>query len=153
MSTVLSLAFVSVLFAGWMWNLGRRASHAQLARSGPGIRLAATKVCEHTWAAAQVAAAPRYTKLSIALVAIAVATAILGLAGVESSTVVIGWFIAAIAAQAVMLAAAGRDATAAATAVRCEHQSPAKPQRTAGTPRATSRTNARRGRSKGSKRR
>ena len=148
-STVISLAVVSVGFAGWMFYLGRRASAGALGRTGPGIRVPATKVCEHTWEAAQGAAAPRYTKLAMMLVVIAVATVILELVGVESSTVVIAWFVAAIGAQALTLAGAGRDATAAATAVRCEHQSAAKPQRVAGAPRATSRTNARRGRNKG----
>ena len=81
-STVFSLALVSVGFAGWMWYLARRATTGAL-RSGPGIRVPATKVCEHTWEAAQVAAAPRYTKLAInqtlkqaATVAFDVATAL-----------------------------------------------------------------------------
>jgi hypothetical protein len=154
-STVISLAVVSVGFAGWMWYLGQRAARGAL-RTGPGIRVPATKVCEHTWAAAQDAAAPRYTKLALMLLAVAAATVVLDLVGVESTTVVIAWFAGAVGAQALMLAGAGRDATAAATAVRCEHQTPTKPQRAEGTsraPRATSRTNARRARGKGSRRR
>ena len=71
-STVISLSVVSVGFAGWMWYLARRASTGAL-RTGPGIRVPATKVCEHTWDAAQHAAAPRYTRLAVMLVAIAAA--------------------------------------------------------------------------------
>ena len=151
-STVISLSVVSVGFAGWMGYLSRRASPGAL-RTGPGIRVPATKVCEHTWDAAQHAAAPRYTRLAVMLVAIAAVTIGLELAGVDSSTVVIAWFIAAVGVQALTLAAAGRDATNAARAVRCEHQVAQKPQGVAGSPRATSRTTARRARGKGNRRR
>jgi hypothetical protein len=152
-STALSLSLVAAGFAVWMAYLGRRAAVGALGRTGPGIRVPAAKVCEHTWRAAQVAAAPRYTKLAAIMIAVGLATIALDLAGVDGTTVVIAWFVAAIGAQFVLLAGAGRDATLAATAVRCEHQTPPKPERATGTRRATSRTNAGRSRANRNRRR
>ena len=95
----------------------------------PGIRLPATKVCEHTWDAAQRVAAPRYTKLAVILASIAAITLALGLIGVSEGLVLGVWLGAAIVSQIVMLSGAGRDAATAAAAVRCEHQRPPEPER------------------------
>jgi hypothetical protein len=129
--------------------LGRRAAKGLLGRAAPGIRLPATKLCDHTWSAAQRAAAPRYTKLAGIFLGIAVVTLGVDLAGASSGTVVVVWFVLAIGAQLVMLTGAGRAATVAAQAVQCEHQPPPAPAR-----RAPSRNpRARGGRGKGGKRR
>lgn len=144
--TVLMLVVVALGFAGWMRFLGRRAAAGALGRTGPGIRLPATQVCEHTWAAAQRAAAPRYTTLTGTLLAVAVVALALDAVGVSEGAVVVVWFVLAIGAQAVTLIGAGRVATAAAAKVRCEHQTPPKPQR-------ASRPRPRGGRGKGGRRR
>ena len=151
MSTVvLALGAMSLIYAGWMRFLGRRASAGQLGRGAPGIRLPATKVCEHTWAAAQRVAAPRYTKLAAILAGIAAVTLALGLLGVSDGLVLGIWLGAAIISQVVMLSGTGRDAAVAAAAVRCEHQRPAEPERPY---RATRKTRPRGGRGRGGKRR
>jgi hypothetical protein len=126
---VIALAAMSLLYAGWMRFLGRRAAAGALARSGPGIRLPATKVCEHTWVAAQRAAAPRYTKLAVAFLVVGAVTAALGLAGVSDGPILVVWVVLAVGMQVVTLAGAGREATAAAAAVRCEHQQAPRPPR------------------------
>ncbi|HEX7094861.1 MAG TPA: hypothetical protein VF183_03195 [Acidimicrobiales bacterium] len=133
--TVVALTIVALLVAGWMRFLGRRAAAGALTHSGPGIRMPATKVCEHTWKAAQRAAAPRYTQLAAALLGVAVVAFALDAAGVDESAVVVTWFVLAIGAQVVMLVAAGRAATAAAGLVRCEHQAPPKQRGAARRPR------------------
>jgi hypothetical protein len=137
---VIALAAMSLVYAGWMRFLGRRAAAGALTRTGPGIRLPATKVCEHTWQAAQRAAAPRYTTLALAFLVVAAITAVLGVAGVGDSAVLVVWVVLAVGVQVVTLAGAGREATAAAIAVRCEHQQAPPAPRRAKAPRTSGRT-------------
>ena len=128
---VLALGAMSLLYAGWMRFLGRRAAAGALGRTAPGIRLPATKVCEHTWRAAQHVAAPSYTKLGGVFLGIAALTLVLGLAGVSEGIVLLVWVVLAAGIQIVTLANAGASAAKAATDVRCEHQK-GPPQRGAG---------------------
>jgi hypothetical protein len=150
-ASIVALAGLSLLYAGWMRFLGRRASAGVLRRGAPGIRLPATKVCEHTWAAAQAVAAPRYTKLAAALFAVGAATLLLGLLGTSEGAVLVIWLVAAIGVQITVLSKAGRDASVAAAAVRCEHQQPPKPQ--AQPFRRAAKARPRGGRGKGGRRR
>jgi hypothetical protein len=149
-AVVISLTVMSLLYAGWMRFLGRRAAAGALGRGAPGIRLPATKVCEHTWAAAQRVAAPRYTQLATVFLGTAAVTAVLGLSGVSEGVILVVWIALAAGIQVLMLAGTGQEATRAATEVRCEHQQPAKPERTA---RPSGRAKPRGGRGKGGKRR
>jgi hypothetical protein len=121
-ATGLALGAMSLVYAGWMRFLGRRAKAGALGRTAPGIRLPATKVCEHTWAAAQHVAAPRYTRLAVVFLAIAALTLILGLSGVSEGVILIVWVVLAAGIQVVTLATAGAEASKAASEVRCEHQ-------------------------------
>jgi hypothetical protein len=147
---VISLAVMSLLYAGWMRFLGRRAAAGVLGRGAPGIRLPATKVCEHTWAAAQKVAAPRYTQLATVFLATAAVTLVLGLAGVSEGGILIVWIVLAAGIQVVVLAGAGQEASRAAAAVRCEHQQATKAERPF-TPSGKARPRG--GRGKGGKRR
>jgi hypothetical protein len=147
---VLALGALSLVYAGWLRFLGRRAAAGRLGRGAPGIRLPATKVCEHTWAAAQAVAAPRYTMLATWFLGIGAATVLLGALGVTEGVALVVWLVSAVGIQVVTLANTGRDASAAAVAIRCEHQQPpaaARPHR------APVKARPRGGRGKGGKRR
>jgi hypothetical protein len=147
---LLALGAMSLAYAGWMRFLGRRAAAGVLGRGAPGIRLPPTKVCEHTWAAAQAVAAPRYTRLAGAFLAVGALTLLLGLLDVSDGVALVVWLVLAIGVQVTILSKAGRDAAIAATAVRCEHQQPPEPARTY---RATRKAKPRGGRGRGGKRR
>jgi hypothetical protein len=151
-SVVLALGGLSFVYAGWMRFLGRRAAHGVLRRNAPGIRLPATKVCEHTWAAALAVAAPQYTMLAAAFLGIGALTVLLGLLGVTEGVALVVWLVLAIGVQVTVLSKTGRDATVAVAAVRCEHQGPPATERPY-RPRPDNKPRARGGRGKGGKRR
>ena len=109
---VLALGAMSLFYAGWMRFLGRRAAAGVLGRGAPGIRLPATKVCEHTWAAAQ---AGRRTPLHDVGRGVprdlGAVISLLGLIGVTEGIVLVLWLVLAIGTSRVTtLSAAGRDA-------------------------------------------
>ena len=147
--SVLALGALSLVYAGWMRYLGRRATAGLLRRGAPGIRVPATKVCEHTWAAAQAVAAPRYTMLAAWFLGVGALAILLGSAGVSEGVALVVWLVLTVGVQVVTFANAGRDAATAAAAVRCEHQQPPPAERPY---RPTGKARPRGGRGKGKKR-
>lgn len=119
-STTVLLAIALVVFAAYMWWLGDRSARGAMGRSGPGIRIAETLACEHTWAAAQEVAAPIYRQLTLALAGTAALTLLIGVASTVAS-VVVGLVLAA-GLQVFLLGVASVRARKAAAAVQCEHK-------------------------------
>jgi hypothetical protein len=123
--TVVVLVLLSLVAAGWMGFAARRSAGGRMGTKGPGIRVPATTVCEHTWVAAQRAASPLYTRVAASMLVIAAAVAGLGALDVPAFLAVPAWLVLTIGAGVFFLGVASVRARKAAEAVRCEHQRPA----------------------------
>jgi hypothetical protein len=126
-SIPIGLAIAMFAFAAYMHFLAKRSAAGAMGRSGPGIRIAETTRCEHTWAAAQQVAGPVYRRISAALAITAAAT--LALAGINALVALIGSIIAGLFIEIFFLGVASVRARKAAEAVDCEHTRLAKAQR------------------------
>lgn len=125
-SIPIGLAIAMLGFAIYMQYLSQRSAAGTMGNNGPGIRIAETKKCEHTWAAAQQIAAPIYRLIALSLAAIAAAT--VALSFVNATAAFIGAIIAGLGVEVFFLGAASVRARKAAAAIDCEHSRLAKAQ-------------------------
>ncbi len=125
-SIPIGLAIAMLGFAIYMQYLSQRGAAGTMGNNGPGIRIAETKKCEHTWAAAQRIAAPIYRQIALSLTATAAATA--ALAFVNPAAAFIGAIIVGLGIEVFFLGVASVRARKAAAAVVCEHSRLAKAQ-------------------------
>ena len=123
-SIPIGLAIAMLGFAVYMQYLSQRSAAGILGNNGPGIRIAETKKCEHTWAAAQRVAAPIYR-----LIALSTAAATVALSFVNPTAAFIGAIIVGLGIEVFFLGAASVRARKAADAIDCEHSRLAKLQR------------------------
>ncbi len=118
-SAAVGLAIAIALFAGYTFVLARKSAKGTMGRSGPGIRIAETTKCEHTWAAAQRVAAPIYRRMALALGA--VAALCLVVAPINGGAALAIGAVGGFGVQVFMLGSASVRARKAAALVRCEH--------------------------------
>jgi hypothetical protein len=121
-SAAIGLAIAIFLFAAYTLMLARKSATGTMGRNGPGIRIAETTKCEHTWAAAQEVAAPIYRRMALALTGVALVCAVL--APVNGGAALAIGAIAGMGTQVFMLGSASVRARKAAAKVRCEHYEP-----------------------------
>lgn len=119
-STTVMLVIVTTIFAAYMWWLSMRSARGAMGRTGPGIRIAETIRCEHTWAVAQEVAAPIYRRIALALLGTAAVILLIGFVS-PAASVIVGLVLAA-GSQVFLLGVASVRARKAAAAVRCEHK-------------------------------
>jgi hypothetical protein len=118
-SAAIGLAIAIFLFAAYTFLLSRKSATGTMGRNGPGIRIAETTKCEHTWAAAQEVAAPIYRRMALALSAVALVCAIL--APINGGAALAIGAVGGMGTQVFMLGSASVRARKAAAKVRCEH--------------------------------
>ena len=116
----LGLATAIFLFALYMLLLSRRSAAGAMGHNGPGIRIAETMTCEHTWTAAQQVAAPMYRIIAMALTITAALTVALSL--VNGWLAVIVAVVATLGVEFFFLGVASVRARKAALATQCDHQ-------------------------------
>jgi SdpI/YfhL protein family len=121
-SMAVGLAVAIFLFAVYMLVLSKRSADGRMGRNGPGIRLAETTKCEHTWLVAQQVAAPIYRIIGACLAATAIAT--LAIATVNGTVAFVVALVLGFGIEIFFLGAASVRARKAAEAVRCEHRRP-----------------------------
>lgn len=126
-SIPIGLAIAMLGFAVYMQYLSQRSAAGILGNNGPGIRIAETKKCEHTWAAAQRVAAPIYRLIALSLAGTAAAT--VALSFVNPTAAFLGAIIVGLGIEVFFLGAASVRARKAADAIDCEHSRLAKLQR------------------------
>ena len=125
--SALFLAVAILVFAMYMLLLSNRSARGAMGRNGPGIRIAETTKCEHTWAVAQEVAVPIYRQIAMFLSATAAVTIAIGFA--NGTIAVIFGLVVAIGVQVFLLGVASVRARKAANAVQCEHNRPLKAPR------------------------
>jgi hypothetical protein len=125
-SIPIGLALAMFGFAGYMRFLARRSARGAMGTNGPGIRIAETTKCEHTWAAAQEVAGPIYNRIAGALAVVAALTLLL--ASTNATAAFVGAVVAGLAIEIFFLGVASVRARKAAAAVDCEHSRAAKAQ-------------------------
>jgi hypothetical protein len=118
-SAAFGLAIAILLFAGYTLLLSRKSAAGTMGRNGPGIRIAETTKCEHTWAAAQEVAAPIYQRMAAALAVVGLVCG--ALAPINGSAALTIGAIGGLGTQVFMLGSASVRARKAAAKVRCEH--------------------------------
>jgi hypothetical protein len=126
-SIPIGLAIAMFGFAAYMQLLARRSAAGRMGSNGPGIRIAETTACEHTWAAAQAVAGPIYRKISAALAATAALTIVV--ASANATAAFVGSIVVGLGIEVFFLGVASVRARKAAAAVDCEHSRLAKSQR------------------------
>ena len=128
-SAAFGLGVAILLFSGYTFLLSKKSAQGTMGRNGPGIRIAETTKCEHTWAAAQEVASPIYRKMSLWLAGVAALCFVVGAAngGAGLAVGAIGGF----GVQIFMLGSASVRARKAAALVQCEHQVAEKAPRSA----------------------
>lgn len=126
-SIPIGLAIAMFGFAAYMQILARRSAAGIMGNNGPGIRIAETKKCEHTWAAAQQVAAPIYRRIAAALAATAALT--IALSALNATVAFIGAIVFGFGIEVFFLGVASVRARKAADAIDCEHSRMAKLQR------------------------
>jgi hypothetical protein len=119
-SAAFGLAIALFLFAFYMFLLARRSATGSMGRNGPGIRIAETTKCEHTWAAAQAVATPIYRRMSLFLAGVGGLTLLLG--AVNGGVGLAVGAVGGLGIQVFMLGSASVRARKAAARVQCEHQ-------------------------------
>ncbi len=113
-------------FAMYMRFLARRSAAGTMGSNGPGIRMAETTRCEHTWAAAQEVAAPIYRKIATALAATAAVT--IALSAINPVLAFAVAVIAGFGVEVFFLGVASVRARKAVAAIDCEHSRAVKSQ-------------------------
>jgi hypothetical protein len=103
------------------FRLYRRSTHSQIPFGQLGIKTPQTMVCEHTWDAAQKAAAPMYLLQAITQVIAGAIPVALALAHVANFIVIGLWLVLLLSAIFLFVGFAGGRGAAAAKAVECEH--------------------------------
>ena len=116
----LGLAAAIFFFALYMLLLSQRSAAGAMGRNGPGIRIAETMICEHTWAAAQQVVAPIYRIIATALAITAALT--VALSFVNGWIAVIAAVVVTLGVEVFFLGVASVRARKAASAVQCEHK-------------------------------
>lgn len=119
-SAAFGLAIAIFIFAFYTFLLARRSDQGTMGRNGPGIRIAETTKCEHTWAAAQAVASPIYRRMSLWLFGIG--TLCLSIGAVNGIAGLVVGAVGGLGVQVFMLGAASVRARKAAAGVQCEHQ-------------------------------
>jgi len=115
-----------IAFGAWMGYLARRSATGTVPEGGPGIRVAATTRCEHTWLAAQRAAARLFAFVGVAAALSGVLGIALVAAGLNGLLVALLVLFGTGCALFFFLGVASVRATHAANAVECEHRAAAK---------------------------
>jgi hypothetical protein len=126
-SIPIGLAIAMFGFAVYMQFLARRSAAGIMGNNGPGIRIAETKRCEHTWAAAQQVAAPIYRRIAAALAGTAALT--IALSALNATVAFISAIVVGFGVEVFFLGVASVRARKAADAIDCEHSRLAKLQR------------------------
>jgi hypothetical protein len=102
-------------------RLAMRSARSQIPMGNLGIKTPETMICEHTWDAAQKAAAPMYLLQALTQVIAGAIPIALAFAGVRTFIVFGLWVVLLLAAIFIFVGFAGGRGAAAAKAVECEH--------------------------------